>query len=79
MGIFDKFKGQGRHRAGHVSETTVKDSEQRTGGLHGDREDWDRESRDRESRDRESQAEAPQQQLNERLTDREHESDRPQP
>lgn len=64
MGIFDRFKGQGRHRAGHVSETTAKESEERTGGLHEDRR---------------GQSEAPQQQLNERLTDREHESDRPQP
>ncbi|MBA4865373.1 antitoxin [Streptomyces sp. PSKA54] len=65
MGIFDRFKGQGRHRAGHASEATAHESDERTGGRpYGGRED---------------KPDTIQQQLNERLTDREHESDRPQP
>ncbi|OAH14143.1 hypothetical protein [Streptomyces jeddahensis] len=66
MGIFDKFKGQGRHRAGHVSETAETRPDERTitPGPQGDSAD---------------RAEAPEQHLDERLTDREHESDRPAP
>ncbi|MGW1029189.1 hypothetical protein ACWD4J_36845 [Streptomyces sp. NPDC002577] len=71
MGIFDRFKGQGRHRAGHVSETAETKPDERTAatGPYGDRAD----------RAEGPEAHSPEQHLDERLTDREHESDRPAP
>ncbi|MFE0476216.1 antitoxin [Streptomyces sp. NPDC058947] len=39
MGIFDKFKGQGRHRGKQGSDTAEQKIDERTGGRYEDQVD----------------------------------------
>ncbi len=75
MGIFDRFRGHGRHRAGNAPGTIDRESDERADGSYDDTTTYE------DTGTHEDKATPPQRrQPHQRLrADRDEESDRPYP